>query len=981
MVGTVYDFGEVAPVDLEAEGGMVHDFGPTRNQALQIQADETAAANRVQADDSGVDIPTLPDPNAPDSGQRDRPEEGLLSQVGRAVAPIANPVLEVMDSINNTVYGLPVSQVVEPMYLLGSTAIKNAENVGRAMTTEEEYAGVQWGDHPSIPNFLKNKTFVNNADDAEFLDVGGKYAGYGMNMTGLAKLFMSRLGQGILKYTNKGARLNPVTGTPFTGVETARVGMTRQFSTQAMPAEVDFALRMAGAGAVAEELSGSDSMLIKMPAEILSAMTRRPTTYFDIATGLVRDADTQIAVGVKRVKDEFEKKYGIEAIDNASSRARGLATDPYEAHLALQAQEAAGRETVLSPSQVMDDVGLRVGERRLAVDDPAFAGQIDDQMDLAQHSLAEEMKLLLDPATNTYNWKALEELMPRIQDDLLKGVDDSVRIAHENLQTMLKAYDGDVTKMSAEFKKEFDVVYDSVRKQEDVLWKPINDSGFQIDVSGFQKEIAAIVAASNRETNIPAQKFAEYLGAGLLRTDSGWKIVPMSVKSDKKALKKMGKVVWPEVAMGRMQSPQVMKSVRTSLNEMVRDPNVNVDMGAAVKAQSAAVQALTDGMGTVPESFRKTYTAATQYSKKVHETFTRGTVMPKVVKAVPEKKLEVAMGGAATASETTMNVVAREFKELQSLAPSTGKAAASNMMKQAGNMLKTKFANQVDASDLASFDLFIAQNKTAFERWPKEGEIIKAARAKAKRQGVMIKNREMKAEAARLDIFTNMTGKNPDQIMDLILKSANPLTNARRFKTMLSKEPEALQAFQDTMSRRLVGTSLDSLAAAIKGGTKVDTKQVVENAKMLEPLTIVFKKKDMQGMDMLIKELKSIEKAMQARTNVGAEKSVDGAEAIAMKMAARLGGIKAVSMVFGSSSIVLAGTASNLATKGLQAMSLGQTDKIMKEAYRNPELMKILLSRNITPTQLQQLNSGAFITGRSLYKAITGEINEQPVAQ
>ena len=65
MANDDFDFGFE---EAESELPFIDDFdlGPTDNEALETLARETALANRVQADDSGMDIPTLPDPNAPD---------------------------------------------------------------------------------------------------------------------------------------------------------------------------------------------------------------------------------------------------------------------------------------------------------------------------------------------------------------------------------------------------------------------------------------------------------------------------------------------------------------------------------------------------------------------------------------------------------------------------------------------------------------------------------------------------------------------------------------------------------------------------------------------------------------------------------------------------------------------------------------------------------------------------------------------------
>lgn len=919
----------------------------------------------------------------PELGGEDTPprNKGFFEEVGedieRTLSPFTYPVLEVMNAFNTHVGGTLYDAAVRAPYLIGSTGYENVKNMVEAVDPEVDFVW-EAGQNLTIPEVFKNQSYVSDPDMADYYDKVGLYTSLGVGTNAVAAKHISNLGKSLFQFNKKGARLNPVTGKPMTGVEGTRASIVRDLANNPLRTEVDLAVRMATGGYVASELTGSDSLAVSLPAEIAAGIFRRSPTYYDLNTGVTRNADTGVEVLNKNTLSLFEKKYGVDNLRLASGRVRESATDPYEAHLALEAAESAskagGVENHLSVAQNMDDSGLLVLERALAVEDPAFAGSINDQIDQAQYSLTQELNKLLNPETGTYNWEAVEKLLPQIEKDLLSGVDDRVRIARENLEALLPLYNGDVTKMSKEFNREFKKVFDDINKQEDALWKPINDSGFQIDVVPFKRAILEIVQNSNRETNLPTEKFAEFLGMGLMRTDKGWVTVPLSKRGSKEMKGK--DVVFPKVPMGDKQSPQVMKTVRTVLNEMVRDPNISVDKDSAVKAQQAAVDILTNNINNVPKTFRDSYLTATAYSKKVHDTFGRGTIMPKVVKAVPEKKLETAVSGA-TRSETDINVVTREFEEVFNLATPASDAAQSSMLKSAEAMFLAKFAQQVDATDLATFDAFIAQHKTWFKRFPEVGNMIKDARKKAVKAGASVKNAELKAEAARLDVFVGLTGKSPNEIMDVILKSSNPLTNARRLKAKLGQDPRALEVFQDGISRRIVGQAMDSIAAQVKGGGKIDVAQLSklnQSLKELDPLVQVFKSKgQMEGLDMLLRQFKSLEKALSAK---GA-KGLKFEPSMATTLAAKLGGIKLVNTLFGSESIVLAGTASNSATAFLKNMGYAQANKIMKEAYKNPELMKILLSRDITEAQLKKLNSGQFQTGRTLYRGLVGLTEEE----
>lgn len=99
---------------------------------------------------------------------------------------------------------------------------------------------------------------------------------------------------------------------------------------------------------------------------------------------------------------------------------------------------------------------------------------------------------------------------------------------------------------------------------------------------------------------------------------------------------------------------------------------------------------------------------------------------------------------------------------------------------------------------------------------------------------------------------------------------------------------------------------------------------------------------------------------------------------IALEFLSKYGAMRAVNALMGSQSIVLSGAVSRGATEGVRRLSVDQSKAIMKEAFKNEELMKILLSNNITQKQLQALQDPNKVrTGRVLFNAVmertTGE--------
>lgn len=883
--------------------------------------------------------------------------------------PLVNPVMEVIDAVNNSVYGFGFDLLRAGTYASTLLPLNALEAIDSAVTGDEFEMQELVLDTPDI---LKNKQWVPNPDEAEYLDRGGEFAALGIGVTAAAQKYINQLGKGIVKWNKQGARLDPRKGTPMTGVEGTRQGITRSVSQSSMPTEAKIGLGMAVGGEVAKEATGSDSPLVRVVGELVGgfASAASPAKYVDAATGLVKYADTGLTVQGQKLIDWYDKKYGEDAVSLARLKMRGASVSPYEAKLTLE-----NPNTVFTPATQTGDAGILTLERGLALSNPLFKQNADEALDQAQFSLAKELESILDPQTGTYNWEALEKLILSKKDDLLLQVDDRVGAAKQQLAGLLKIYDGDTTKMSKEFSRVYKEMTDDIYQQENNLWEPVVNSGYQMETAAFKQSIEDIVVNSNSQVKLPVKEFAEYLGMGIMRTGKGYQVVPMSLRGDKSMKGK--EVYFPQVSVQSLESPDVIKRIRTNLNEMVRDPNKDLSKDALIKAQDAAVKAMEGSVESAPTAIRDYYRTATSFSRKVNETLKGEGVFPKVTKAPDPKKLETLMKGE---SQTDMAVVSDELTRLFGLSKEAGtsEAVRSEALKQAETLLLTKFQTQVDPTDLGSFDVFIRSHKDWFDNFPETAALIKAARAKAQQQGRIIKDRELVAESARQDFFVKIAGMKPNQVMDEILTSSNPMATAARFKKLLSGKDnkEAMEVFREGIIRRFVNSSMKNIEAAASGRGRIDAvdpQGYKQTMKDLEPLMKVFNTKNLGGLELLRRDLIKMEKALSAR---GSKETLENLS-IGKMLLAKVAAVKAVNMLFGSSSIMIAGTASNFATKGLQNMGHSVSNKILQEAMIKPELMKILLSENPTRSQIEALRSGKFQTGRILYKAIVEKLPDE----
>ena len=981
----IFDTSNVIFESGASSNGVVFDTGiEFPNEVIARLAGE----KRIEELQGGATPPTsFPEvPVLSDQGTNvpPRPEESLLQQAGEELryrtAPVVNPVMEVVDAMVTPLYSFGYDMAVRVPTYLATMGTRNLENLAKAsdVNVDMEWEG---GYDIGVPDLFRNKTFVNDAETEQFLDKGGFYASLGLGITSAARASINMLGTGLVNYGKRGVALNPKTGQPFVGVEGARTGITRSLAESSLPTEAKVALAMAVAGEVATEATGSDSALIALPAEIAGgfAAARKPATYLEAATGIIKYADTGVEVVGKKIIDAFDAKFGEDAVTLASQRIRGESVSRLEAKLAL---ETADDASILSVAQQTDDSGILTLERALAAEDSVFAGFVDDQVDQAQYSLARELETLMNPESGSLDWTALKDFLPKIQDDLIAQVDDRVMIETEKLSKLLKVHDGDVTKMSKEFEESFNKIYADVKQQENNLWQPINDS-VKIPTKPLVDAVETIVANSSSQAVLPAEEFANILGKGVARTGKGWKTFEVTPDNKKRLAKAGVKVKWPDAPLQAVEAPLVLRDLRSKLNSMARsanaatDPTFQYNQKALGEAQQAALDNITLGVESVNPQLREYYLAATAFSKKIHDTFTRGTFVPKAKKAVKEKKLETMVGGQ-TAKQTDMDIVAREMEEVFNLATSGSSAAQSNALKQAEGFLLAKFQAQVNPNKLEDFKAFETSHSSWIERFPAVGEAIKAAKKKARSQGKVVQNAETAAEVARLDDFYGVANMTPEQVMDVILKSSSPTQTSARFRKLLSTNKEALAVFKEQVANRVVAQSMKIVDSQVAGKGNVELIDPVSFAKILKdfkPLTSVFNTAEQKGLELLLRDVSSISKSLSAKrgyTKVAPPKTSAG-----LILAAKLAALKGVNLLAGSSSIVLAGTASNAATKAIQNLGVEASSKVLKEAYKNPELMKVLLSKDITRNQLQLLQSGRFKTGRIIYNALTEKVTQQ----
>ena len=962
------------PTIPESSNGSVVDIEGfiTPNQALQqLKAEQKAQMLADLPPFDPAELPELPTGEWETTGQKTTGER-TREDIKRFFEPITNPVLEVMNAVNAGIYGTAFDLAVAPYELA------TGETVDR-------------------PSQVKNQTFMPNPEDAEFLDKGVFYASLGVGINAAARLAVGMLGKNMALKVGTRSGYNPLTGKPFArvGGESKRAAITRDIASTSMSGEVSIGLGMASAGQLSEgfdvEVYGVDPL--KLPLEIAGAVAvaTRPSTYLDLSTGYARDVmrsyrdipvDPSLIKGLLTPEEsailrQWEEKFGEQNIVKASQELRGGAANtagnrisPVEARQAL---ENASEDTVLSVAQKVDDAGVFTLQRSLAAEDPIFAADVKESIDFAQASLAKEFKDLMNPSTGEFSFDAFKQLMPKIQDDLLRQVDDRLSAAQDKLATITRIYEHDPVAASKEFTKVFDEVLADITAQEQRLWGTLNDT-VVVPTASLRQEVARILSETTKQTTLPKEIIEEMLGRKITRTSQGWRLT--KGVGDKPAAR-------PKVVLLNAEAPLVLTELRSKLSAMSRnankatEPSLQYDQGVLIKLQQAVLDSLTRGSDGVDPALREVYLAANAFTKKKHNALTRGTLIPSVRKAPQERKLGKLLG-KDTKDQEDIAVAASELEKVFNVAPVTPEAKSA-ALKNAEQYLLNKFSKEVDPTDLATYDLFLANHRDWIRKFPEIGSIIKDARKKAKAQGVVVQNALKAQEAKRLDEFATIAGANPERVMETILHSANPSQTSARFKRLISGNKVALEEFKTAISNKIAAESMRMVDKQVAGAGRQEVIQPDSFSVVLDrlgPLTKQFlSKAEMANLERIHNYSSVIMRDLQ--TSVAKGTPLKAGSTLALEFLAKLGALRAVSAVTGSQSIVLSGVVSKGATEGVRRLSVDQTKAVMKEAFKNEELMKILLSPNITQKHLEALqNPNRIRTGRILFNAVTERFTE-----
>lgn len=903
--------------------------------------------------DTGADLPSAAAPTEEElAASRERMAKLNNSVFGTATPDLEQiavaPVLEVMDAINSNIYGTAYDLAI------GAPTV--------AVSAGLEYMGKQPIEYVK-PSVFKNKQFVSDTDAAAMYDTAALFATYGVAFKGAAQKAVASWAPQFLAPT----RATTVGGKISQDIRAGAKEVTRLTAESPLAVEAGVAVTAAAAGA------GVEDPTLKLLSEVGGGLLG----------GVITTAPRQ---AVETAASAIAKEFGItekQAV-NAAGALRASADNPNLASVRLMESDSP-----LSLAAQTGDEGIMTLERTLAQNGGSLGLRADEGIDLATQSLLRELKEIYNP-DGTINTEAFTTFVSSRIDDLTSQISDRIALGQKRISEILSSGDLNASEISRQAKAEMDSLIADISKQESVLWTPVSESNTLIPTSGLKDRLIQMVRGFGADVDLDATTkgiIERYLGVKIGKTADGWDI---RYRLDEKTGELTKVPVNTAETLSRAQkgiesdyiytlpdnvSPSVLADERSKLLRVLRSLQRSTESGSAKvnpktysDLQQILIDTLEEGSSLIAPELKQAYQNALKFTKTKHDVLDRSAILSTAVKkgAPAEKVLEtlIPVGGRSTAAETAQGLASREVKELISLWREAGSPSgnSSAFVKNMEQYLLRRLAT-IDASDDASVNLWLDENRTFINQFPEIGKAILDAAAKIKAQNKRVSTLESRKERAINSKFVALTGgKTATRVMQDIINSDNPVGNASRLSRRLAGNSDARLAFKRSVGREFFNDIVGWVAKASEKGAPIqaaDYKRLTEALDKYSPfLNSFFTPKEREMLTYAQGQLLKISKATAARAapSVAGQKPV---EAVLIEVLARTGLYKALSGATGVSSFAITGAVGNLSKRAAaKVLSRAENAELLELALKNKELMNLLLDPSITLDKLASYKRG-----------------------
>ncbi len=611
---------------------------------------------------------------------------------------------------------------------------------------------------------------------------------------------------------------------------------------------------------------------------------------------------------------------------------------------------------VMTALETTKDMGLMTLQKSIMAEDAIARGDYHEFYKGATDALKEEMGKTLGKDENI-SLGLMQDFLLQNSKRINALVDDRIDLALNNAKEFAALNRGQINpaSISVKLQSELRRAKVAVREQEDVLWSAV-DKKVNVSTDPITTAAKDIVAQATKYDELPLKELRAILGQGIQKTPSGY------------AVGTGPRIVGTQPVEGMEELVALRSRLTTAARQATSGIKPDANKARLINQLQDAVMKAIEENPLASNYNAKAYQAATAFSRKYHDTFTRGLVGRSLAKDVaggemvlPEETLKALIGRGGERQAAG----AREMAEVVAMA-SEAKAPTKALLQYPQEYIASRFQKEVsnhgDAVD------FLTENWAALNRFPELRKTLQATTAKMGEEAGKAARLEAKRSSIEKLTFSQMTTMSGKQAIRHILNDASPLKAAKRLKHTLRSNPGARAGFKNEIADYLIDRSL--VASQLPGVDTAFSKSFlhkeITQKEMKNVLQVWYTKDERRRLNKILEAVSAHNTAATAPAS-----KIELTQTPIFEFITRLsvvrGGANLAGTADAGASLMLANTLSRLGKWMARNIPVANDRDILRRAMFDEELLTQLLRKDVVPYDSKLL---AEISGALAYEHV-----------
>jgi hypothetical protein len=782
-----------------------------------------------------------------------------------------------------------------------------------ASATSELLGGTPFKTIADIP-WVKQGTYTQRAKDVpghEYATTASEFIGGGLTMAGAARKMAAKL-----------PAIQPK-------LESTMNGILREFAKVPLKTEALAATGAATGAVTAKKLGGGPNAQF-MASMVGGAAFVAPNLMYQ---RLKEALPFSKAAAERRVS--FVLKNAAEDLDEAVIK---LADNNIDHITAMEAT---------------NDMGMMTLQKSIIAEDTLAEADYHKFFRIATQALKEEVARVTGK-DGKLDKGLLQDYLKQNIKVINTLVDDRIAQAQANITEYASLGRGRIHEANIARKAKFELIRakSAARRQEQVLWEAVGKD-VQVDMSSVKAVARAAVEGAAKKSKLPKKELENIIGFKIKETDTGYAISDKAVKG----------AFLPQESMKNISSlrSELLSSGRIATSGIAPNPNKARILN---DLQDSVIKAIEEN--PLASNYDvEMYKAATSFTRKFHDTFTRGLVGDLLAKDVSsdsikleEMTLQFLLGtpGAKQARG------AREVSEVFEMSAKTG-YSSKPLMIHSQEFIAGRFQQEVknygDALD------FMLEHQYALERFPHLRNYLNEVVGKMGKVASKVERLEAKRSSIEKNAFQKLTNVSGRKAISHVLDDVNPLRSSKRLFKLTKNSPKAQAGFKNDIAEYILDETLKP-SVLPEVDTAFNKHYLQKTLDKMDPiLKTWYSDSERRSLNKVLKAISAHNTSGQAPARKVELMQTPLFEFISRYSVVRAGAAVASGADAGSS-LMLAQVMSKVGKHLARAIPIGKDKELLRRAIMDKELLNSLLLK-------QSIRANKAKTANQIFKALAYE--------